>query len=113
MKTTVALTCLLFCSVATIPAAEAAQIKTATVTPHIAISHTNLGAHGAGGGGGSGKVTINSVKVTKNTDSTSPLLFRGQTGTGGGSGGTGKNTASPYLRYDFKQVQVKTISWAH
>ena len=79
MKTTVALTCLLFCSVATIPAAEAAQIKTATVTPHIAISHTNLGAHGAGGGGG----------------------------------GTGKNTASPYLRYDFKQVQVKTISWAH
>ena len=142
MKTTIALTCLLFCSVAAIPAAEAAQLKTVTVTPHVTL-HTDLGAHGAGGGGGAGKVTVNSVTVTKETDSASPILFSraGSTGGGGGVGkvtsnpvtvtkqedsaspglfsrasstggsGAGKTTASPYLHYQFRQVQVKSISW--
>ena len=111
MKATIAGCCFILCSAATMPAAEAAQIKTATVTPHVTISHTNLAAHGAGGGGGAGKVTFSPITVTKQTDSASPTFFRTASSTGGG--GAGKTTASPYLRYQFKQVNVKTISWAH
>jgi type VI protein secretion system component Hcp len=84
----------------------------------------NIGSQG--GGSGAGKITFNAFSITGKIDAASPLLFqmccsgtpfqtvflalRKSVGIGGG----GANTAGfVFLRFDFKLVAVKTLSWSH
>jgi type VI secretion system secreted protein Hcp len=84
----------------------------------------NIGSQS--GGAGAGKVTFNPFSITRKIDQASPTLFemacsgtafksvtlalRKSTGTGGG----GANVSGMiFLRFDFKLVAVKTISWSH
>ncbi len=72
-------------------------------------------------GAGAGKITFNPFKITRKIDKASPTLFQmacqGTTfkfvrlGFRKASGTTA--SGSFFLRFDFKLVAVKTISWAH
>jgi type VI secretion system secreted protein Hcp len=84
----------------------------------------NIGSQTSGAG--AGKVTFNPFSITRKIDQASPLLFqmacsgtafkvvtlalRKGTGTGGGGAST---SGMIFLRFDFKLVAVKTISWSH
>ncbi|HET6235192.1 MAG TPA: type VI secretion system tube protein Hcp [Acetobacteraceae bacterium] len=87
----------------------------------------NIGSQG--GGAGAGKVTFNPFSITRSIDAASPILFdmacsgtpfqtvylalRKSVGVGQASA-PGKQTAGfVFLRFDFKLVAVKTISWSH
>jgi type VI secretion system secreted protein Hcp len=79
----------------------------------------NIGSGGTGAG--AGKVTFNPFSITRKIDKSSPVLFESAcSGTpykqvalalrksaGGGMSGV------IFLRFDFKLVAVKTISWSH
>jgi type VI secretion system secreted protein Hcp len=84
----------------------------------------NIGSQTSGAG--AGKVTFNPFSITRKIDQASPKLFqmacsgtafklvtlvlRKSVGTGGG----GANVSGQvFLRFDFKLVAVKTISWSH
>ena len=84
----------------------------------------NIGSQG--GGSGAGKNTFNPFSITRKIDVSSPAFFqmccsgtpfayvglalRKSVGIGGG----GANTAGfTFLRFDFKLVAVKTLSWSH
>jgi type VI secretion system secreted protein Hcp len=83
----------------------------------------NIGS--AGSGTGAGKITFNPFSITRPVDKSSPLLFeaacsgtpykqvglalRKAVGTTVGGGAAGQ----VFLRFDFKMVAVKTISWSH
>jgi type VI secretion system secreted protein Hcp len=87
----------------------------------------NIGSQG--GGLGAGKVTFNPFSITRKIDAASPLLFdMACSGTSFqtvylalrksvGATGTGSQTQMTagfiFLRFDFKMVGVKTISWSH
>jgi type VI secretion system secreted protein Hcp len=78
-------------------------------------------------GAGAGKVTFNPFSITRKIDKASPtffemacsgtafqlvtLMFRKSSGAG--AAGAGKTSGVVYLRFDFKLVAVKTISWSH
>ncbi len=86
----------------------------------------NIGSQG--GGAGAGKVTFNPFSITRKIDAASPVLFdmacsgtpfqtvmlalRKSVGAGV-TGGTGQTAGFVFLRFDFKLVAVKTISWSH
>jgi len=79
----------------------------------------NIGSQA--GGSGAGKVTFNPFSITRKIDQASPnmyqmccqgtpfkmvsLAFRKSAG--------GQSAGSFYLRFDFKLVAIKTISWSH
>ncbi len=79
----------------------------------------NIGSQSSGAG--AGKVTFNPFSITRKIDKASPIFFemacsgvpfqsvvlalRKSSGTG--------SAGSFFLRFDFKLVAVKTISWAH
>ena len=79
----------------------------------------NIGSQSSGAG--AGKVTFNPFSITRKIDKSSPILFEAAcSGTpfqqvalalrksaGAGVSGT------VFLRFDFKLVAVKTISWSH
>ena len=79
----------------------------------------NIGSQSTGAG--AGKVTFNPFRITRKTDKASPLLFRMA------CSGTpfqtvalvlrrskgGSTASSAFLKFTFKLVAVKTISWAH
>lgn len=85
----------------------------------------NIGSQASGAG--AGKVTFNPFSITRKTDRASPLLFEmACSGTpfetvvlalaksAGGATTAAVNSASLiFLRFDFKLVAVKTISWSH
>jgi type VI secretion system secreted protein Hcp len=84
----------------------------------------NIGSQG--GGAGAGKIDFNPFSITRKIDKLSPTFFeyacsgtafamvtlalRKSSGVGGGAGQT---SGVIYLRFDFKLVAVKTISWSH
>jgi type VI secretion system secreted protein Hcp len=84
----------------------------------------NIGSQG--GGAGAGKITFNPFSITRKIDRASPIFFemacsgtafcqvtlalRKSAGVGAGAGDT---SGQIYLRFDFKLVAVKTISWSH
>ena len=78
----------------------------------------NIGSQSTGAG--AGKVTFNPFSITRKVDKASPLLFQ-MAGSGTPfesvalalrrSGATAASGAI-FLRYDFKLVAVKTISWS-
>jgi type VI secretion system secreted protein Hcp len=85
----------------------------------------NIGSQGSGAG--AGKVTFNPFSITRKTDRASPLLFEmACSGTpfetvvlalAKSAGGTTTGSVSSaagliFLRFDFKLVAVKTISWS-
>jgi type VI secretion system secreted protein Hcp len=80
----------------------------------------------AASGAGAGKVTFNPFSITRKIDKASPTFFQmACAGTAfalvtlvfrkssGASAGAGKTSGVVYLRFDFKLVAVKTISWSH
>lgn len=85
----------------------------------------NIGSQSSGAG--AGKVSFNPFSITRKIDCSSPMLFdmacagsafklvqlflRKSTGDGVQSGGA--QAGYTFLRFDFKLVAVKTISWAH
>jgi type VI secretion system secreted protein Hcp len=84
----------------------------------------NIGSQTSGAG--AGKVTFNPFSITRKIDQASPTLFQmACSGTafkvvtlalrkGVGTGGGGDSTSGQiFLRFDFKLVAVKTISWSH
>jgi len=86
----------------------------------------NIGSQA--GGAGAGKVTFNPFSITRKIDAASPLLFdMACSGTpfqtvylalrkSVGAGATSATTMTAgfvFLRFDFKLVAVKTISWSH
>lgn len=88
----------------------------------------NIGSQS--GGAGAGKVTFNPFSITRKIDAASPMLFqmacagtpfqtvylalRKSVGAGATGGNQGTMTAGfVFLRFDFKLVAVKTISWSH
>jgi type VI secretion system secreted protein Hcp len=84
----------------------------------------NIGSQTSGAG--AGKVTFNPFSITRKIDQASPILFQmACSGTafkvvtlalrkGTGTGGGGANVSGMiFLRFDFKLVAVKTISWSH
>ena len=91
----------------------------------------NIGSHSSGAG--AGKVTFNPFQITRKTDRASPTMFlmccSGQhfqqvslflRRAGGGETGAGSNSntsatmqsGTTFLRFDFRLVAVKTISWS-
>jgi type VI protein secretion system component Hcp len=84
----------------------------------------NIGSQSSGAG--AGKITFNPFSITRKTDKASPIFFqmacsgtafevvslllRKSSGAGAGNNNTSGIT---FLRFDFKLVAVKTISWAH
>ena len=84
----------------------------------------NIGSQSSGAG--AGKVTFNPFSITRAIDKASTtfylmacngtafesavLMLRKSTGTGGGGADV---SGQVFLRFDFKLVAVKTISWAH
>ena len=87
----------------------------------------NIGSQS--GGAGAGKVTFNPFSITRKIDAASPMLFqmacagtpfqtvylalRKSVGAGATGGNQGTMTAGfVFLRFDFKLVAVKTISWS-
>jgi type VI secretion system Hcp family effector len=78
----------------------------------------NIGS--ASSGVGAGKVTFNPFSITRVVDKASPLLFemacKGtpfETVVLALRKSAGAATGGIFLRYDFKLVAVKTISWRH
>ncbi len=84
----------------------------------------NIGS--ASSGAGAGKVTFNPFSITRKIDKASPLFFQmACSGTAfqmvslgirksvGASAGGGLVSGQMFLRFDFKLVAVKTISWSH
>ena len=79
----------------------------------------NIGSQSTGAG--AGKVTFNPFRITRKTDKASPLLF--QMACSGTPFQTvalvlrkstaGSTAATAFLKFTFKLVAVKTISWAH
>ena len=85
----------------------------------------NIGS--ATSGAGAGKVTFNPFSITRKIDKASPkffemacsgtafqlvtLMFRKSSGAGAAA--AGNTSGQVYLRFDFKLVAVKTISWSH
>lgn len=84
----------------------------------------NIGS--ASSGAGAGKVTFNPFSITRKIDKCSPHFFQlACSGTpfqlvtlalrksaGAGTAGAGNVSGLIYLRFDFKLVAVKTISWS-
>ena len=84
----------------------------------------NIGSQSSGTG--AGKVTFNPFSITRSIDKASStffqnacsgsafcyavLMLRKSAGSGGGAADT---SGLVFLRFDFKMVAVKTISWAH
>ena len=84
----------------------------------------NIGSQS--GGAGAGKITFNPFSITRAIDKASPTLFqmacsgtafanvylglRKSVGTGGGGSNA---TGAFFLRFDFKLVAVKTLSYSH
>ena len=86
----------------------------------------NIGSQSSGAG--AGKVTFNPFSVTRKTDRASPLLFQmacsgtpfetvvlalGKSAGGAAAGAVKSASGLIFLRFDFKLVAVKTISWSH
>ena len=87
----------------------------------------NIGSQS--GGTGAGKVTFNAFSITRKIDQASPVLFEQCCGgsafkqvsialrkSGGEAASGGSSTMTSgvvFVRFDFKLVAVKTISWAH
>jgi type VI secretion system Hcp family effector len=85
----------------------------------------NIGSSSSGAG--AGKVTFNPFSITRKIDKASPKFFEmACSGTafqlvtlamrkssGAGSAGAANVSGVIYLRFDFKLVAVKTISWSH
>jgi type VI secretion system Hcp family effector len=80
----------------------------------------NIGSQSSGAG--AGKVTFNPFSITRKIDKASPVLFdmacSGQAFKQVGlalrkSGNNTQTSGLVYLRFDFKLVAVKTISWSH
>ena len=85
----------------------------------------NIGSSSSGAG--AGKITFNPFSITRKIDKCSPIFFQmACSGTpfalvtlalrkssGAGSGGAGNTSGQIYLRFDFKLVAVKTISWSY
>jgi type VI secretion system Hcp family effector len=85
----------------------------------------NIGSQGSGAG--AGKISFNPFSITRKIDKCSPTFYEmACSGTafqlvtlvlrkssGAGAAGAGKTSGVVYLRFDFKLVAVKTISWAH
>jgi type VI secretion system secreted protein Hcp len=87
----------------------------------------NLGSQS--GGAGAGKVTFNPFSITRAIDRASPVFFEHACGgtafqmvhlglrKSGGTGASGSTETMTsgvfFLRFDFKLVVVKTISWSH
>ena len=83
----------------------------------------NIGSQSTGAG--AGKVTFNPFSITRKIDRASPTFFQmACSGTAfqqviarhlrkSGAAGDGSTTGLIFLRFDFKLVAVKTISWAH
>ncbi len=83
----------------------------------------NIGSQSSGAG--AGKVTFNPFSITRKIDCASPILFNmACSGTafqqvilalrksaGAGAGSTSSGVI--FLRFDFRLVAVKTISWSH
>jgi type VI secretion system secreted protein Hcp len=85
----------------------------------------NIGSQSSGAG--AGKVTFNPFSITRKIDKASPIFFqmacsgtafqqvtlglRKSAGTGGQA--AGQVAGLMFLRFDFKLVAVKTISWSH
>jgi type VI secretion system secreted protein Hcp len=81
----------------------------------------------ASSGAGAGKITFNPFSITRKIDKASPkffemacsgtafqlvtLVFRKSSGAG--AAGAANTSGVVYLRFDFKLVAVKTISWSH
>jgi type VI secretion system secreted protein Hcp len=86
----------------------------------------NIGSQSSGAG--AGKVTFNPFSITRKIDTASAILFdmacsgtafqtvylalRKSVGAGA-TGATGMVSGFIFLRFDFKLVAVKTISWSH
>jgi type VI secretion system secreted protein Hcp len=84
----------------------------------------NIGSQSSGSG--AGKITFNPFSITRKIDKCSPTFFemacsgtafrvvtlalRKSVGAGGGGGDVSGHI---FLRFDFKLVAVKTISWSH
>ena len=80
----------------------------------------NIGSQSSGAG--AGKITFNPFSITRKIDCSTALFFNmacsGQSFQQVGlamrrSSGGGKYAGSCFVRFDFKLVAVKTISWAH
>jgi type VI secretion system secreted protein Hcp len=85
----------------------------------------NIGSQGSGLG--AGKITFNPFSITRKIDRASPVLFDRCCGgqafqqvilalrkaTGVGASGNTMSSGQVFLRFDFKLVGVKTISWQH
>ena len=84
----------------------------------------NIGSQSSGAG--AGKVTFNPFSITRKIDKASPVFFEmACSGTAfqqvslalrksvGAAGGGGDTSGQIFLRFDFKLVAVKTISWSH
>jgi type VI secretion system secreted protein Hcp len=84
----------------------------------------NIGSQSSGAG--AGKITFNPFSITRKIDKASPIFYEmACSGTAfqqvtlvlrkssGASAGNADVSGVIYLRYDFKLVAVKTISWSH
>lgn len=85
----------------------------------------NIGSQSMGTG--AGKVTFNPFSITRKIDKCSPTFFQmACSGTpfqlvtlalrkssGAGAAGAGNTAGVIYLRFDFKLVAVKTVSWSY
>jgi len=57
--------------------ASAGEVTTKVTVPQV---NAHIGTQSHGSGGGSGKVTVNSISITKQTDSSTPNLYSAATG---------------------------------
>lgn len=85
----------------------------------------NIGSQSKGAG--AGKVTFNPFSITRSIDKASPLMFANccagtpfklvqlflRKATGAGISAGTANAGTTFVRFDFKLVAVKTISWGH
>ena len=82
----------------------------------------NIGSQSTGAG--AGKVTFNPFSITRKIDKTSPLFFQMRAGTpfqtvylcirkAGGTATGDQSSGLIFLRFDFKLVAIKTISYSH
>jgi type VI protein secretion system component Hcp len=85
----------------------------------------NIGSGGSGAG--AGKITFNPFSITRKIDKCSPIFYQQacsgtafqlvtlclRKSSGAGAAGAGNTAGVIYLRFDFKLVAVKTISWSY